>query len=74
LAEVIAGVSETGDRLAVTKHGRTVAFIVSVDDMQALEALEDAQDRAAYLAAKAEDSGERISLEAARRTLAVGGA
>lgn len=47
----------------VTRNGKLAAVIVSVEDAEALEEYEMAQDLAAYKKAKAEDNGSRISLE-----------
>lgn len=70
LSEVLARASYRGERIGVTKNGKLTAFIVSVADVEALEAFEDAHDLAAYRAAKAEDDGERISLEDVKAELA----
>lgn len=63
LSDVIARVSYGGERVGVTKNGKLAAIIVSVEDVEALEAFEEAQDLAAYREAKAEDDGERIALD-----------
>ena len=53
----------------MTRNGKLAAVLVSVSDLEALEAFEDAQDVAAFRAAKAQDDGTRISLEELRREL-----
>ena len=58
-----------GERIGVTRNGKLAAVLVSVSDLEALEAFEDAQDVAAYRAAKAQDDGERVSLDELRRDL-----
>lgn len=63
LSDVIARVSYGGERVGVTKNGKLAAIILSVEDVEALEAFEEAQDLAAYREAKAEDDGERIALD-----------
>lgn len=50
------------ERVEITRRGRVVAVLISVEDLQRLEELEDADDLAAYRAAKAEDDGTRVSL------------
>lgn len=49
-AEVVSRVGYTGERAVITRHGKPIAAIVSVEDEKLLaeiEALEDAEDRAA---------------------------
>lgn len=50
------------ERGGITMHGQLAAAIISVEDLQLLESLEDASDVTAYRAAKAEDDGTRIGL------------
>jgi len=52
LSDVIARVSYGGERVGVTKNGKLAAIILSVEDVEALEAFEEAQDLAAYREAK----------------------
>ncbi len=52
-----------------SRNGRLAAVLVSVSDLEALEAFEDAQDVDAFRAAKAQDDGTRVSLEELRREL-----
>lgn len=58
-----------GERIGVTRNGKLAAVLVSVEDLEALEAFEEAQDVAAYRVAKAKDDGERVSLDELRRDL-----
>ncbi len=57
------------ERIGLTRNGKLIAVVIGVDDLELLEQLEDAQDLAAYRAAKAEDQGGRISLAELRNEL-----
>ncbi len=59
-----------GERIGVTRNGKLAAVVVSVADLEALEAFEMAQDVAAYRQAKAEDDGTRVTLDELRADLA----
>ena len=50
------------ERIMITKHGKLVAALISADDLELFEALEDAADLRLIAEAKAE-SDERIPLE-----------
>lgn len=69
LSDVVARVSYRGERIGVTKNGKLAAVMISVDDLELLEALENERDLAEYRAAKAEDDGTRVSLEELRAEL-----
>ena len=69
LADVLGRTMYAGERIGVTRNGKLAAVLVSVEDLEALEAFEDAQDVAAYRAAKAKDDGQRVSLDELRRDL-----
>lgn len=69
IAEVVGRAMYGHERIGVTRHGRLAAVVVSVEDVQALEAFEMAADVAAYDAAKAADDGERTSLADLRQEL-----
>lgn len=69
LADVLGRTMYAGERIGVTRNGKLAAVLVSVEDLEALEAFEEAQDVAAYRAAKAKDDGERVSLDELRRDL-----
>jgi prevent-host-death family protein len=68
LSEAISRVAYKGDRILVRRSGKDVVAIVSVEDLAALEALEDQRDIEAADAALAE-SDERIPYEKVRREL-----
>lgn len=51
LAETVDDVERVGRRVYLTKAGRRVAAVVPVDDLKALDELEEAEDR--YLAERA---------------------
>lgn len=69
LADVIGRAMYGGERVGVTRNGKLAAVVIGVSDLEALEAFEMAQDIAAYQTAKAEDDGQRISLDELRRDL-----
>ncbi|HEY0188004.1 MAG TPA: type II toxin-antitoxin system Phd/YefM family antitoxin [Cellulomonas sp.] len=70
LSDVLGRAMYRGERIGVTRNGKLAAVLVSVEDLEALEAFEVAQDVAAYREAKAADDGERVSLEGLRAELA----
>ena len=43
-ADILSRVAYRGERIAVDRHGKTIAALVSVDDLELLEALEDRMD------------------------------
>ncbi len=59
-----------GERIGVTRNGKLAAVVVSVADVEALEAFEMAQDVAAYDEAIASDDGQNVSLDELSRELA----
>ncbi|WP_026529525.1 type II toxin-antitoxin system prevent-host-death family antitoxin [Haematomicrobium sanguinis] len=63
LSNAINSASYGQERVGITKHGKLTAALISVEDLELLEALEDASDLHAYQTAKAEDDGTRVSLE-----------
>ena len=69
LSSVVGRVAFGHERIGLTRNGKLTAVVISVDDLELLEQLEDAQDLAAYRAAKAEDQGGRISLAELRNEL-----
>ena len=69
LSDVLGRAMYAGERIGVTRNGKLAAVVVSVADLEALEAFEMEQDVAAYRAAKAEDDGERVSLDELRTDL-----
>jgi prevent-host-death family protein len=68
LSEAISRVACKGERILVRRSGKDVVAIVSVEDLAALEAMEDEYDIQAARAALAE-SDERIPYEQACREL-----
>ena len=70
LADVLGRAMYGGERIGVTRHGKLAAVVVSVADLEALEAFELAQDLAAYREAKAADDGTRVTLDELRAELA----
>lgn len=63
LGDVVNQATFAGQRTAVTRHGKTVAAIVSMEDLTLLNELERRADLEALRAARHEDDGERISLD-----------
>ncbi|GAA2953848.1 type II toxin-antitoxin system Phd/YefM family antitoxin [Microbacterium schleiferi] len=70
LSDVLGRAMYAGERIGVTRNGKLAAVVVSVADLEALEAFEMAQDVAAYRQAKAEDDGTRVTLDELRADLA----
>ncbi len=69
VAELRTGLSDTinraaygHERVGITRRGKVAAVLISVEDLERLEQLEDADDLAAYRAAKTEDDGTRVPL------------
>lgn len=69
LSSIVGRVAFGHERIGLTRNGKLTAVVIGVEDLELLEQLEDAQDLAAYRAAKAEDNGERISLSELRDDL-----
>ncbi len=69
LSDVLGRAMYAGERIGVTRNGKLAAVVVSVDDLEALEAFEMAEDVAAYRKAKAQDDGSRVSLDVLRADL-----
>lgn len=70
LSDVLGRAMYAGERIGVTRNGKLTAVVVSVADLEALEAFEMAQDIAAYREAKANDDGGRVSIAELRAELA----
>ncbi len=62
LAEVVGRVLYGRERVGITRHGKLAAIVIGVDDLELLEAFEDARDTAEFRAAQIADDGGRISL------------
>ena len=58
-----------GERIGVTRNGKLAAVVISVADLEALEAFEMAQDVSAYREAKATDDGTRVTIDELRADL-----
>ncbi|MDN4482068.1 type II toxin-antitoxin system Phd/YefM family antitoxin [Demequina lignilytica] len=69
LADVLGRASHGHERIGISRNGKLAAVVIGVEDLEALEAFEDAQDLAAYREAMDEDDGTRISLDELRAGL-----
>lgn len=69
LSDVLGRAMYAGERIGVTRNGRLAAVVIGIDDLEAFEELEMAQDVEAYRQAVAADDGRRVSLEELRRDL-----
>lgn len=69
LSDVLGRAMYAGERIGVTRNGQLAAVVVSVADVEALEAFEMAEDVAAYRRAKSGDDGARVSLDELRADL-----
>jgi prevent-host-death family protein len=65
-SDAIGRVSYGGERIVIEKNGKPAAVLVSVQDLEQLEALEDARDLALVEARKGEQS---VSLEEVKARL-----
>lgn len=63
LGEIVNRATFAGERTTVTRHGKTVAAIVSVEDLALLDELERRADLEALRQARREDDGARVSLD-----------
>lgn len=70
LSDVLGRAMYAGERIGITRNGKLAAVVVSVADLEALEAFEMAQDVEAYRDAKSIDDGQRVTLNELRRDLA----
>jgi prevent-host-death family protein len=62
LADVIGRTMYGHERIGITRNGKLAAVVIGIEDLEAFEELEMAQDVAAYRRAKAVDNGQRVSL------------
>ena len=69
LSSIVGRVAFGHERIGLTRNGKLTAVVIGVDDLELLEQLEDAQDLAAFRAAKAQDDGVRVSLADLRADL-----
>jgi prevent-host-death family protein len=67
LADAINRVAYAGERIPLERRGKTVAALVSVEDLELLERLEDEADIKAARKARKEKGG--VSLEEVKRRL-----
>ncbi|HEX6129415.1 MAG TPA: type II toxin-antitoxin system Phd/YefM family antitoxin [Candidatus Limnocylindria bacterium] len=58
-----------GERVVLTRHGKRVAAVVPIADLELLEAIEDAADLDAARAALAAQGDERIAWSDLKRQL-----
>jgi len=69
LSEVVDRTRYTQDRVVLTKRGREVGAIISIDDLKLLEMLEDQLDIKEARQALQESHGVRISYDEVRKKL-----
>lgn len=69
LSEVVDRARYTRERVVLTKRGREVGAIISMDDLKLLEMLEDQLDIKEARQALEESQGERISYAEVRKKL-----
>lgn len=69
LSEVVDRARYMQERVVLTKRGREVGAIISIDDLKLLEMLEDQLDIKAARQALEESQGERISYDDIRKNL-----
>ncbi len=69
LSEVVDRARYTHERVVLTKRGREVGAIISIDDLKLLEALEDQFDVKTAKQALEESQGERIPYDEFRKKL-----
>ncbi|WP_261569535.1 type II toxin-antitoxin system Phd/YefM family antitoxin [Frankia gtarii] len=55
LGEIVSKAEHAQERIILTRHGRAVAAVISIEDLRELEAAEDAADLAATREALAAD-------------------
>ena len=61
-SKIIDAVRVAGERILVTQHGRTVAAVVGVEDLELLQLLEDRMD-VAEARRRMREPADKISLE-----------
>jgi len=69
LSEVVDRAHYTQERVVLTKRGREVGAIISIEDLKLLEMLEDQLDIKEARQALEESQGERISYDQVRKNL-----
>lgn len=61
-SDVLGRAFYDGERIGVTKNGRFTAIMIDVDDLLALEELEDVYDSAVFHETMRNDDGQHVSL------------
>lgn len=69
LGDVVDRARYTQERVILTKRGREVGAIISIDDLKLLEMLEDQLDIKEARQTLEESQGERISYDEVRKKL-----
>ncbi len=69
LGDVVDRARYTQERVVLTKRGREVGAIISIDDLKLLEMLEDQLDIKEARLALEESQGERVSYNEVRKKL-----
>lgn len=69
LSEVVDRARYTQERVVLTKRGREVGAIISIDDLKLLEMLEDQLDIKEARQSLEESQGQRISYDEFRKKL-----
>lgn len=62
LSDTINRAAYGHERISITRRGKVAAVLISAEDLESLERLEDEADLKALRTAKAEDDGARVSL------------
>ena len=65
LSKIIDAVRMAGERILVTQHGRPVAAVISVEDLELLQLLEDRMD-VAEARRRIRETVDKVSLEELR--------
>lgn len=68
-SQVVNRIEHKGERLVLTRNGHPACAMVSLDDLELLERIEDEHDIILADRAMEEDSGNRTSLAEARKQL-----
>jgi prevent-host-death family protein len=63
LSDTINRAAYGHERISITRRGKVAAVLISAEDLERFERLEDEADVRALTAAKAEDDGTRVGLE-----------
>lgn len=63
LSDAISRATFGRERISITRRGKIAAVLIGLEDLEALERLDDREDLTALRRAREEDDGERISLD-----------